>query len=226
MALKIIETADGSSSFYNEELEETYHSRHGAMQESKHVFIGEGLIPLHESQDEIAILEMGFGTGLNAWLTALKSKELDLKISYTTLEAFPITSAQVEKLNYSDWGKNETEKIIFSNIHKVPWGEFIEINKHFRIKKIKKEFERFQADEEFDLIYFDAFGPDIQPELWSDRIFKEMHQALKPGGILVTYSVKGSVRRAMKKAGFIVEKIPGPPGKREMSRALKKAFGY
>lgn len=221
MTIKIIETADGSSTFYNEELDETYHSRHGAMQESKHVFVDAGLIPLHESQDEIAILEMGFGTGLNAWLTAVKSIELDLKISYTTLEAFPITKAQVEKLNYSDWGKSGTEKIIFSKIHEVPWEEFIKINQHFRIKKIKKEFECFQADEEFDLIYFDAFGPDIQPELWSDRIFKEMNHALKPGGILVTYSVKGSVRRAMKKAGFMVKKIPGPPGKREMSRAYK-----
>ncbi|RLD25965.1 MAG: SAM-dependent methyltransferase, partial [Bacteroidetes bacterium] len=219
MAIKIIETADGSTSFYNEELDETYHSRHGAMQESLHVFIGAGLIPLQELQKEISILEMGFGTGLNAWLTAVKSVDLNLRINYTTLEAFPITDEQVEKLNYSEWAKSETEKEIFSEIHKVPWGEFKEISKHFRIKKIKKEFENFDANQEFDLIYFDAFGPDIQPELWNDEIFMKMYQALNQGGILVTYSVKGSVRRAMKRAGFVVEKIPGPPGKREMCKA-------
>ena len=221
MALKIIETSDGSTSFYNEELDETYHSRHGAMQESLHVFIGAGLIPLQKQQKEISILEMGFGTGLNAWLTAIKGADLNLKISYTTLEAFPITNKQIEKLNYPEWGKSEAEKEIFSKIHNVPWEEFNDINKHFRIKKLKINFEDFYANQKFDLIYFDAFGPDTQPELWSDEIFKKMYQALKPGGTLVTYSVKGSVRRAMKSVGFEVGKIPGPPGKREMSRAVK-----
>lgn len=226
MAIKIIETADGSTSFYNEELDETYHSRHGAVQESLHVFIGAGLFPLVEIQKDISILEMGFGTGLNAWLTAIKATGLNLNISYTTLEAFPITNEQVEKLNYSEWGKNEAEKKLFAKIHEVSWEEFIEINQHFRIKKIKIEFERFQAEQEFDLIYFDAFGPDTQPELWKEEIFDKMYRSLKPGGVLVTYSVKGLVRRAMKNAGFIVEKIPGPPGKREMSRAIKEAVGY
>ena len=221
MALKIIETADGSTSFYNEELDETYHSRHGAMQESLHVFIGAGLLPMQDLKKEISILEMGFGTGLNAWLTNIKATDQNLKISYTTLEAFPITNSQVEKLNYPEWGKSETEKELFSKIHNVPWEEFNEISEHFKIKKLRIEFENYHADKEFDLIYFDAFGPDIQPELWSEDIFKSMYQALKPGGTLVTYSVKGSVRRAMKSAGFVVEKIPGPPGKREMSRAYK-----
>jgi tRNA U34 5-methylaminomethyl-2-thiouridine-forming methyltransferase MnmC len=191
------------------------------MQESLHVFIEAGLLPLTELQNKISILEIGMGTGLNAWLTAIKATELDLKINYTTLEAFPITKAQVEKLNYTDWGKSETDKKIFYKIHKVPWGEFNEINPHFRIKKIQILLENYHSDREFNLIYFDAFGPDIQPELWSNEIFNRMYQALKPGGILVTYSVKGAVRRAMKSAGFEVEKIPGPPGKREMSRAVK-----
>lgn len=226
MAIKIIETADGSTSFYNEELNETYHSRHGAMQESLHVFIGAGLLPMQELKKELSILELGFGTGLNAWLTAIKATELNLNISYTTLEAFPISHAQVEKLNYTNWGKSEIEKNIFTKIHEVPWGKFKEISQHFRIKKIKKEFENYSADHEFDLIYFDAFGPDIQPELWSDEIFMKMYQALKPGGILVTYSVKGSVRRAMRRADFVVEKIPGPPGKREMCRAVREAVSH
>ena len=221
MAIKIIETADGSTSFYNEELDETYHSRHGAIQESLHVFIGAGLLPMQELKKEISILEMGFGTGLNAWLTTIKAADLNLKISYTTLEAFPISNAQVDKLNYSEWGKSETEKKYLSKIHEVPWGEFNDINKHFRIKKLKINFEDFYADQVFDLIFFDAFGPDIQPDLWGDEIFKRMYQALKPGGTLVTYSVKGSVRRAMKSVGFVVKKIPGPPGKREISRAVK-----
>ena len=127
----------------------------------------------------------------------------------------------MEKLNYPEWGKSETEKKLFSKIHNVSWEEFNEISEHFKIKKLRIEFENYHADKEFDLIYFDAFGPDIQPELWSEDIFKSMYQALKPGGTLVTYSVKGSVRRAMKSAGFVVEKIPGPLGKREMSRAVK-----
>ncbi len=221
MALKIIETADGSTSLYNDELDETYHSRYGAMQESLHVFVGAGLLPMLKSTKELRILEMGFGTGLNAWLTAIKATDVNLKVSYTTLEAFPITSAQVKELNYLDWAKSEYEKQIFSTLHEVPWEEFNEINQHFKIKKIKKQFEYYYADQEFDLIFFDAFGPDIQPELWNNVIFQKMYQALKPGGILVTYSVKGSVRRAMKSAGFKVEKIPGPPGKREMCRAFK-----
>jgi tRNA U34 5-methylaminomethyl-2-thiouridine-forming methyltransferase MnmC len=221
MTIKIIETADGSSSFYNEELDETYHSRHGAMQESMHVFIGAGLLPIQQFKKEISILEMGLGTGLNSWLTAIKATELGLKINYTSLEAFPINKAQVENLNYTDWGKSETEKRIFYEIHEIPWEVFISIDEHFSIKKNKIEFENFHSDQEFDLIYFDAFGPDIQPELWSDEIFNEMYRALKPGGVLVTYSVKGSVRRAMKSAGFVVEKIPGPPGKREICRAKK-----
>lgn len=223
MAIKIIETADGSTSFYHEELDETYHSRNGAMQESLHVFIEAGLLPMLEYQKEISILELGFGTGLNAWLTAIKAAELELYINYTTLEAFPITNEQVEKLNYAEWGNSEIEKKIFPMIHEVPWEKFNEISQQFRLKKLKREFENYHANQEFDLIYFDAFGPDIQPELWGDEIFKKMYQALKPDGILVTYSVKGSARRAMKRAGFIVEKIPGPPGKREMSRAVKKS---
>lgn len=225
MALKIIETADGSTSFYNEELDETYHSRHGAMQESLYVFIGAGLLKVAELQKEISILEMGFGTGLNAYLTAVKANELELKIKYTTLEAFPISNEQVKKMNYSDWGKGKAQKLIFSKIQEVPWEESREIDQHFSIKKIMKKFEDYHAIEEFDLIYFDAFGPNVQPELWSDVIFKNMFNALKPGGMLVTYSVKGSARRAMKSAGFTVDKIPGPPGKREMSRATKRVIG-
>ena len=221
MAIKIIQTADGSTSFYHEELNETYHSKHGAIQESMHVFIAAGLLPLFKDKKEIHILEMGFGTGLNAWLSAIKSEEHQIKIIYTGIEAFPVKAEQVEELNYPNWGKNEFEKQLFFTIQDAPWETLIHISQQFRLKKVKSMFEGYQPDEEFDLIYFDAFGPATQPELWSDEIFGKMYGALKTGGTLVTYSVKGSVRRAMKTAGFKVEKIPGPPGKREMCRALK-----
>ena len=221
MALKIIETADGSNSFYHRALDETYHSTHGAVQESMHVFIKTGLLPLLEKKRVICILEMGFGTGLNAWLSAVNARQSAILIKYFAVEAFPVPVQKAMELNYPEWGKNKFEKELFAKIHRSTWEKVEEIDDYFELKKTKQDFRKFIPTEKFDLIYFDAFGPQVQPELWTEKMFEKLFMGLNPGGILVTYSVKGSVRRAMKKVGFTVEKIPGPPGKREICRAVK-----
>ena len=235
MALKIIETADGSSSFYNEELDETYHSRHGAIQEAKHVFLKMGLDPMLSKRSHLNIMEIGFGTGLNAWLTAcriLKKRERLSELSrskqnsigsidYVGVEAFPISEEDLLLLNYDQFSTNEEEKALFKKINKVDWESKQEIHSHFSLTKRKQDFNDIKDENAFDLIYFDAFGPRVQPELWSEEIFTKMFKSLKREGMLVTYSAKGDVRRAMLKVGFKVEKVAGPPGKREMLVAKK-----
>ena len=221
MRIKIIETADGSTSLYNEELDETYHSRHGAIQEALHIFIGAGLIPIIDQKNVINILEMGFGTGLNAWLTAIEAQKHKVRINYVGIEAYPVKDELIESINYTNWAKNDFEKDLFQKLHKAKWEADNKVDEYFYLQKIKLMLEDFQSEPKFDLIYFDAFGPNTQPHLWTEDVFRKMLNALKPNGILMTYSVKGSVRRAMGRAGFKVEKIPGPPGKREISRAMK-----
>jgi tRNA U34 5-methylaminomethyl-2-thiouridine-forming methyltransferase MnmC len=221
MVLKLIETADGSSSFYNEELEETYHSRHGAFQEAKHVFIKMGLEPLLKGSKTIDILEIGFGTGLNAWLTSIRSAKTDCSINYTGIEAFPLSKNQLQSLNYADLSKFKWEKELFSLIHRSKWEAKEKINDQFTLLKRKMDFSAIEEVDAFDLIYFDAFGPLVQPELWTVDVFRNMFKALRNKGVLVTYSAKGDVRRAMQSVGFEVERVEGPPGKREMLVAKK-----
>lgn len=222
MALKIIETDDGSHSFYNEELDETYHSRHGAIQEAKHVFLKKGLDAIREQKQHIDLLEIGFGTGLNAWLTSIKIMDSDVKIDYTGVEAFPLNAGQIELLNYDGFSKTEEEKGIFKRIHDAKWEEKIKIHDNFSLLKRKQDFREIEDEDGFDLIYFDAFGPMVQPDLWTVDIFSRMYKALRRNGILVTYSAKGDVRRAMIEVGFKVERVDGPPGKREMLVAKKE----
>jgi tRNA U34 5-methylaminomethyl-2-thiouridine-forming methyltransferase MnmC len=190
---EIIITADGSNSLLIPQWQETFHSK-----------------PLH-------LLEIGFGTGLNALLTLLQAQEKNLSITYETLEAYPLSFEEINALNYSE--VLQIDKQLFERLHRSPWEEPVEIIPQFRIKKRKEWFENINAQSNFDLIYFDAFGARVQPELWTYPIFKKMYDALKPQGVLVTYASKGSARRAMLEAGFTVSKIPGPPGKREMLRA-------
>ena len=239
MALKLIETGDGSSTFYNEELDETYHSRHGAIQEAMHVFLKMGLEAMLTKHSHLNIMEIGFGTGLNAWLTAcriLKRSESESEseselsnskqknigiIDYVGIEAFPVTKEDVLLLNYDQFSSNEEEKALFKKINTVAWESEQIIHDHFSLTKRKQNFKDIKDENAFDLIYFDAFGPRVQPELWSEEIFTKMFKALKSEGMLVTYSAKGDVRRAMLKVGFKVEKVAGPPGKREMLVAKK-----
>lgn len=167
------------------------------------------------------IFEMGLGTGLNALLTLIESGEFNQQIYYEALDPFPLTNDEVKVLNYCSVLNRADLQKTFEQLHDVDWGKEIAISSHFLFKKIKADLLYFQPSATFDLIFFDAFDPNVQPELWSMEIFRKMFLTLLPGGILVTYSSKGAVRRAMQAAGFRVEKIPGPAGKREIVRAFK-----
>ncbi len=216
----IIQTNDGSSSIYLPDWDEHYHSKHGAINEAYHVFIKNGL-DLFDDGSKIEILEIGLGTGLNCFITFLESQKRNLQIDYDGVEAFPLKAEEISQLNYVEELIAADYKNIFKKIHKIEWNKKIEINSNFTIKKRKQFFKEINDENKFNLIYFDAFGARVQPELWTEDIFKKMYDALKNKGILVTYSAKGSVRRAMQSVGFEVERLPGPPGKREMLRGRK-----
>ena len=220
MKRKIVVTADGSSSIYLPEWNEHYHSKHGAVQEAYHVFIRSGL-DLFKDGSTVNILEIGLGTGLNAFITFLEARKRSLQIVYDGVEAFPVETDVVQQLNYDRILDAENDRQYFDKIHEIPWKIPHDISGNFQLTKRKQHFETLDDKERFDLVYFDAFGAQVQPELWSVIIFKKMYEALKTNGILVTYSAKGSVRRAMQEVGFKVERLPGPPGKREMLRAVK-----
>jgi tRNA U34 5-methylaminomethyl-2-thiouridine-forming methyltransferase MnmC len=214
-------TGDGSHTLYVKSLDETYHSVHGAVQEAEHVYLDAGMNFLM-AKDKIDLLEVGFGTGLNAFLTFRRGDAMGLDISYHSIEAFPLKIEQIDELNYiKELNADSAEKEIFSRLHTSEWNKEVEITPSFKLKKINSKLEHFVENSCFDLIYFDAFGPRVQPELWTEGIFKNMFETLRRGGVLVTYSAKGSVKRALKAVGFTIESIPGPPGKREMTRAIK-----
>ena len=222
MKRTVITTSDGSKTIQIEDWNEQYHSIHGAIQESQHVFIKTGLHHFlnRNNPKDLTILEIGFGTGLNAFLTALVSDKQDIKIQYKGVEAYPLLTEELSQLNYaSQIAPNK--QTLFDALHEVFWGELHPITSFFSLKKRQQFFSDISDKNSFDLIYFDAFGPRVQPELWTVSIFKSMFNALKNKGVLVTYSAKGSVRRALQTAGFVVERLEGPPGKREMLRATK-----
>jgi tRNA U34 5-methylaminomethyl-2-thiouridine-forming methyltransferase MnmC len=216
---EIIITEDGSSTLSIPEIDEHYHSIHGAIQESNHIFINSGFNYLKERRS-INILEIGFGTGLNAFLTYIKATENNIAVNYTSIEKYPITNNEIEKLNYSD-NIDTQMKDVFKQIHNVSWESFQNINNLFKIKKVKIDLLDYLFEDKYDLIYFDAFSPNIQPKLWSADIFSSIYTNTNAGGVLVTYSAKGQVRRNMQAAGFKVSRLPGPPGKREILRAVK-----
>lgn len=220
MKREIIITSDGSTTIHLPEWNEQYHSKHGAIQEAKHVFIKHGLDVV--AKENISILEIGFGTGLNAIITFLEIQNTAKKIEYTGVEAFPVAADEIDRLNYISELNAENFQKEFDVMQKSNWEKRALISENFTLLKQQKKFEEINAIEEFDLVYFDAFGARVQPELWTESIFELMFKAVKKGGILVTYSAKGSVRRAMQKVGFKVERLPGPPGKREMLRAIKE----
>ncbi|RYD80706.1 MAG: SAM-dependent methyltransferase [Sphingobacteriales bacterium] len=217
-------TADGSHTLFHPELNETYHSVHGAIQESDHVFIKAGLdffIPQNPNYAEINILEIGLGTGLNALLTYIESAKNALKINYTALEAFPVSEKIYSALNYNEVLNLDESQSIFRQIHICDWDKKHQFSSNFSFKKIQTKLEEFTSDQQFNIIYFDAFAPQIQPELWTTAIFEKLYSMMHKNALLVTYCAKGQVRRNMQSAGFLVERLPGPPGKREMMRALK-----
>ena len=220
MKREIIQTLDGSTTIQIKEWDECYHSKHGAIQEAQHVFIKNGLSLFNNRK--VSILEIGFGTGLNAFITLLEAKKMQQSIEYVGVEAYPISQEEVSNMNYVAELNAVTQGEIFATMHKCSWGEQIALRNDFLLTKRKQFFEEIDDIKQFDLIYFDAFGYRVQPELWSTEIFKKMYVALKPEGVLVTYAARGVVKRSMIEVGFTVEKLSGPPGKREMFRATKK----
>lgn len=215
----VVHTADGSTSIHLPDWNESYHSKHGAIQEAQHVFIKNGL-DLFQNQT-ISILEIGFGTGLNAFITLLESFKRQLTIQYTGVEAYPVLAEEWQHMNYVTELHADDQAPLFDQMHSCPWEQEIAITPTFSLSKRQQRIQDIQDIQQFDLIYFDAFGYRVQPELWSDEIFMNMFASLKPNGVLVTYAATGAVRRSMLAAGFSVEKLAGPPGKREMLRATK-----
>ena len=224
---KIIITEDGSTTIHIPEWNEQYHSTHGAIQETQHVYIKNGLhyfIQENNSEnisENISILEIGFGTGLNAFMTLLEAEELNIKISYKGVEAFPVSTEELKQLNYVEQLKVPIKATIFNKLHTISWEEEQLITNWFQLNKEQKDFSEINEKNTFNIIYFDAFGAEIQPELWTEEIFKNMYDALKTNGILVTYAAKGSVKRALRNVGFTLKRLQGPPGKRHMLRATK-----
>lgn len=219
MEREIIQTLDGSTTIHLKEWDECYHSKHGAIQEAQHVFIQNGL-SLFPNQ-AVSILEIGFGTGLNAFITYLESPKLNQSIHYVGVEAYPVDPSEVVAMNYVEELNADLQKDVFNKMHECDWNENVILNAEFELIKRMQFFDEIDDFEQFDLIYFDAFGYRVQPELWSTAIFKKMYDALKPRGKLVTYAARGVVKRSMIEVGFTIEKLAGPPGKREMFRATK-----
>ncbi len=218
----MITTEDGSHSLLHQELDETYHSIHGAIQESNHTFIVSGLQNINfDEKDTINVLEIGFGTGLNAFLTLLFSETKKHKINYTAIELFPLSVESACLLNYPDILAID-KKDAFYQLHTSPWNNLIKITPNFKIKKIQEDFTSMNLTGFYDMIYFDAFSPDKQPEMWTEDRFEMIYKQCNPNAILTTYCAKGSVRRALQSASFTVERIPAAPGKREMLRARKE----
>ncbi|WP_010517494.1 tRNA (5-methylaminomethyl-2-thiouridine)(34)-methyltransferase MnmD [Croceivirga radicis] len=220
MKRKVVTTADGSATIHLEEWNEQYHSKHGAIQEAEHVFLKHGLHQF-EKNAKIAILEIGFGTGLNALLTIRETLHLGYTIRYTGIEAFPVAQEEIAQLNYVQLLHKPELEAVFKKMHSIDWGVPENLIAQFSLEKVQINFQEITYQDKFDLVYFDAFGARVQPELWTEEIFQKMFNALRSNGILVTYAAKGSVRRAMQAVGFKVERLPGPPGKREMLRAVK-----
>ena len=227
---KIISTQDGSSTIFIPEWNESYHSKHGAVQEAYHVFIRNGF-ELLSNKKVISILEIGFGTGLNALITLLESQNSEQIIHYTGLEKYPVEENEYDLLNYPGaildfhptlpFAEDEIQNY-YSKLMQSDWKEFQTLSSTFNLRKIQTDFLDFNYPfEEFDLIYFDAFGARVQPELWTEELFRKIYDSMKLNAVFTTYSSKGSVRRALIEVGLNVKKHPGPPGKREMLIAKK-----
>ncbi|RDC61629.1 tRNA (5-methylaminomethyl-2-thiouridine)(34)-methyltransferase MnmD [Adhaeribacter pallidiroseus] len=222
MKTEIRQTKDGSATLYVPELNEHYHSVNGALQESMHVFIRAGLEYAWQNQTELAILEVGFGTGLNALLTLQQSLLYQKKIVYQTLEKYPLAPAIIQQMHFEQFILNPELLDYLQPLHTTPWNEPVKITSEFTLFKLEADLQTCSfPQEQYDLIYFDAFAPEKQPELWTDDIFKKLFRSLKTEGFLVSYCAKGSFKRSLKAAGFVVEALPGPAGKREMTRAIK-----
>ncbi len=222
--LTLYTTTDGSKTLLNTALNETYHSRNGSIAESLHVFLQAGLydwLAYHpDFQDTIKILEIGFGTGLNALLTLQSALQKNLFIYYQTLETYPLTYEHVKPLQYAEQIDSHLEPY-FQAMHQAEWNKAVPISDNFVLEKRKIALQTYQSQAIFDIVYFDAFAPNIQPEMWEIEQIKRTTDAMRQGAFWVTYSAKGQLRRDLKALGLAIEKLPGALGKREMTRARK-----
>jgi len=221
-SLKVVETADGSHTLFVPGINEHYHSTFGAIAESRHIFIDAGFRAVSDKFQQINVFEVGFGTGLNALLTQIEAKKSETPVIYTSIEANPLEKVIWSVLNYPEITGIPGSAEMFEKINSMPWGKTGSISSRFDLLKIHGKLEEYYPDTGvFHLVYFDAFAPDIQPSMWSESIFRRIYDSMVPGGVLVTYSVKGKVVRSLKNIGFKIEKLPGPPGKRHMLRVTK-----
>jgi tRNA U34 5-methylaminomethyl-2-thiouridine-forming methyltransferase MnmC len=220
---RLLITEDGSHTIYLPEIKETYHSTHGAIRESEHVFIRHGLkYAQQQGKKNIKVFELGFGTGLNALLSWIYAVRNQISINYHTIEAYPLTREDTEVLNYTSLidAANATDK--FDKIHQCAWNEVVGLSPCFQLQKIEQLMQGFRTDMQFDVCYFDAFAPSKQAEMWEIAVLEKVNNLLVPQGVLVTYCAKGQLKRDLKSLGFEVESLPGPPGKKEMVRAVKR----
>lgn len=222
MKPKIVDTADGSKTIYLEDLDEQYHSLNGAFTESRHVFLGNGY-NYHKSAMP-AVLEIGFGTGLNCLLTAIEAENQKRSTSYFSIEKSPIDKTIIRQLDYGSL-ISARAKEVYQKIHSCEWGKMKQVSPFFHLLKLKLDLvsDNLKTVPACNVVYFDAFGPDKQPEMWETPVFGKIFEKLLPGGIIVTYSAKGEVRRQLAATGFTMERLPGPPGKKEMLRGIKPA---
>jgi tRNA U34 5-methylaminomethyl-2-thiouridine-forming methyltransferase MnmC len=221
MSIQIISSGDGSHTLFVPSLNETYHSHKGALTESRHVFIKEGFDQMADLSSALKILEVGFGTGLNAILTLMRAEETGKPVIYHTLEPFPLPEEIIENLNYSELLPAH-HRLNFEKLHTCSWNEEVQLTPHFRLKKIRTTLQDVLSELRFNIIYFDAFAPNKQPEVWEPGNLKKCFDLLEAGGILTTYCAQGQFKRNLKDAGFAVQTLEGPPGKKEMTRGIKE----
>lgn len=224
---EIIPTEDGSVTLYVPALHEHYHSVHGAIREALHIFIRAGLEYFTDThpdrlhaQTPLYILEAGFGTGLNAWLTLLRATALKIPVCYYSLEKYPLKPEEIKALNYPAQISAAAPQL-FYELHQCDWEKEVRLTPYFRLCKQQTDFREISFPSQFDLVYFDAFNPEVQPHLWTTAVFERFYQSMKADSLLVTYCVKGIVKQALRTVGFSLKRLPGPPGKREMLRAKK-----
>lgn len=223
MQRQVISTNDGSTTIKVIDLNECYHSTFGAVTESMHIFIEAGLKFISEHKNSVSVLEVGFGTGLNALLATIFAAENEISINYLGLEPYPVTNEEFKLLNYTDVLQHEDSALFYENIFRAENEAATTIHPFFKITKEIKSVQDWNAVEQtYDVIFFDAFAPEVQPEMWLTETFAKLYCSLKTEGVLVTYCCKGIVKRRLMECGFIIEKLPGPPGKREFIRATKK----
>lgn len=220
MKVELVITKDGSSTLYVPELNEHYHSVHGAIFESLHVFIENGFRKI--KKQEIRVIEMGFGTGLNAFLTFIESTRNKVKVYYNSLDMFPLNKDVYDKLNYIEILQvDDYLKVFFKKFHEYTWNKEHKVNDYFILRKSLLDVTKNEIYGEYDIVYYDAFAPSKQPEVWSEEVLKKFYNVLCKGGILTTYCASGKVKRTLQNIGFEVQTLPGPPNKREMINAIK-----